>query len=212
MAYSLVIFDLDGTVINSAPALIRTSKEVQAEMGLPPLPDEVLREAIGRNIIESMEANYGASPEVAMEFARRFFRRYAEKYCDEVETFPDVEDVISKISETRRTAIATNNGIDSTMGILHILGIDGLFDEVRGVISSGSPTKGEMILDLLATMGIDASEAVLVGDSHSDYMAACSAGVDFIGVLYGYTPDVLRAIDGITLVDSPKGLLDVLGI
>ena len=210
--YDLVIFDLDGTIINSAPALIRTSKEVQAEMGLPPLPDEVLRESIGMNIIDSMRINYGADEALALDFARRFFKCYSEKHCIEVETFEGIVDTIETISRSKLTAIATNNGIDSTVGIVESLGMSSFFTEVRGVISSGSPTKAEMILDIIRVTGTDVSKAVMVGDSLSDYAAASEAGVDFIGALYGYTPDVLRKIPGIGCIENPQDLLELLQI
>ena len=210
--YDLVIFDLDGTIINSAPALIRTSKEVQAEMGLPPLPDEVLRESIGMNIIDSMRINYGADEALALDFARRFFKCYSEKHCMEIETFEGITETIEGISRSKLTAIATNNGIDSTVGIVDSLGMSSIFTEIRGVVSSGSPTKAEMILDILRVTGTDASKAVMVGDSLSDYAAASEAGVDFIGALYGYTPDVLRRIPGIEYIESPQDLLELLHI
>ena len=210
--YDLVIFDLDGTIINSAPALIRTSKEVQAEMGLPPLPDEVLRESIGMNIIDSMRINYGADEALALDFARRFFKCYSEKHCMEIETFEGIIETIEGISRSKLTAIATNNGIDSTVGIVDSLGMSSIFTEIRGVVSSGSPTKAEMILDILRVTGTDASKAVMVGDSLSDYAAASEACVDFIGALYGYTPDVLRRIPGIEYIESPQDLLELLHI
>lgn len=210
--YDLVIFDLDGTIVNSAPALLKTSKAVQEQMGLPPLPDEILRESIGKNIIVSMKENYGVGEDVALEFAHRFFSLYSERYCNDVEMFPGIEDTVKAIAEVRKTAIATNNGIESTMDILDELDIRGLFGEVRGVISSGSPTKAEMIIDILESFGVDACSAVMVGDSLSDYAAACEAGVDFIGALYGYTPDVLRRIPGVEIIEGPQDLLELLQI
>lgn len=210
--YDLVVFDLDGTILNSAPALLKTSKFVQAEMGLPPLPDEVLRRSIGMNIIDSMAENYGVGQDVALDFARRFYKRYSESYCDDVEMFDGISEVIFTISKSKKVAIATNNGIDSTVGLLRALGMYDLFDEVRGVISSGTPKKSEMIQDIMRSTGVDPGKTVMVGDSISDYRSAMEAGVDFIGVLYGYTPDILRTIPEVSLVNAPSDLLELLGL
>lgn len=211
MKYGLVIFDLDGTIVNSAPALISTCHEVQKEMNLPPLDDKILTESIGRNIVESMKDNYGVNEYVAMDFARRFFNCYP-KHVTDVKPFDGIIDVVRKVKENAITAIATNNDLVGTKRLLAMIGMDDCFDHVRGVIDSNGPSKQDMIFDLLNTVGILPREAVMIGDSVSDYKAASANDVSFIGASYGYTPEALEHLDSLGNAKHPKNILDILGL
>lgn len=211
MKYGLVIFDLDGTIVNSAPALISTCHEVQREMNLPPLDDKILTESIGRNIVESMKDNYGVNEYVAMDFARRFFNCYPKHVMD-VKPFDGIINVVRKVKENAITAIATNNDLVGTKRLLAMIGMDDCFDHVRGVIDSNGPSKQDMISDLLNTVGILPREAVMIGDSVSDYKAASANDIPFIGASYGYTPEALEHLDSLGNAKHPKNILDILGL
>lgn len=211
MKYGLVIFDLDGTIVNSAPALINTCHEVQKEMNLPPLDDKILTESIGRNIVESMKDNYGVGEDVAIDFARRFFKYYP-KHVGDVKPFDDIIDTVRKVKNNAVTAIATNNDLMGTKRLLTMIGMNDCFDYVRGVIDSNGPSKSDMISDLLNTVGIPSHKAVMIGDSVSDYKAASANNVPFIGASYGYTPEILEQLDSVGNAKHPKDILGILGL
>lgn len=210
MGYGLIIFDLDGTVVDSRHALVETCHDVWRTMGLPPLDDGVLVGSIGRNIVESMRENYGADEDTAMEFARRFFECYP-RHVDDVGLFDGIEDVVKTVKGDAVVAIATNNDLDGTVGLLRMLGIPDLFDHVRGVIDSNGPPKTHMIRDLMETTGIGLDSTVMIGDSVHDFISASEAGVGFIGAAYGYTPDAIKQLPSIGYAHTPGEIPGLLG-
>lgn len=209
MKYELVIFDLDGTVMDSSRALINTCHEVQRKMDLPPLDEKILVKCIGRNIVESIRENYGADESVAMEFARNFFDCYP-KHIDDVDLFKGIVDVVKTIGDDAIVAIATNNSRNGTENLLKVFGIRDLFDHVRGVIDSNGPTKAEMITDLMRTTGVSQDKSVMIGDSVSDYKSAMISGIPFIGAAYGYTPREIEQLPSVGNAYSPDEILKYL--
>lgn len=210
MRYGLVIFDLDGTIMDSRYALIETCHDVQEIMGLPPLDDKVLVGSIGRNIVESMKENYGADEDVALEFARRFFECYP-RHVNDVRLFDGIGDVVRAVKEDAVVAIATNNDLDGTVGLLRMLGIPDLFDHVRGVVDSEGPSKTHMIRDLMETTGIGPDMTVMIGDSVYDFASASEAGIGFIGAAYGYTPEAIAQLPSIGDAYTPEDIPGLLG-
>lgn len=209
MRYGLVIFDLDGTIVDSRHALIETCHDVQRTMGLPPLDDGILVRSIGRNIVESIRENYVADEEFATEFARRFFECYPG-HANDVGLFDGIVDVVRAVKEDAVVAIATNNDLDGTVGLLRMLGIRDLFDHVRGVVDSDGPSKARMIRDLMETTGMDPDRTVMIGDSVYDFASASEAGVRFMGAAYGYTPDAIAQLPSIGNAFTPKDILGIL--
>jgi phosphoglycolate phosphatase len=121
------------------------------------------------------------------EFYSIFRPIYKDKYVFQCELYPGMMQLLNELNEKGMlVGIATNKRKDSTEPLLQYLKIDRLFDTVIAQDQNEIRNKTDMILDALKELRTDKEEAVMIGDTIGDLDAARDAGVDFIGVRYGF--------------------------
>jgi len=188
MRYETVLFDLDGTLTDSAPGLIRSLNHALVKLGFPPEEDAVLRAFIGAPLDEIFGRTYGCD-EARIADGVVFFREYfTAKGLFENAVFDGVEPMLQTLRAAGvRIGLATSKPEPFARRILEHFGLAPLFTFIGGSTMEETRTAKHEVIDyVLAAMGADASAAVMVGDRAYDVEGARRCGLDAVGALYGY--------------------------
>jgi phosphoglycolate phosphatase len=208
--YKAVLFDLDGTVVDSSEGILNSAKEALAELGMDVPSDDEIRSCIGPPIGETLEKVVGFSQLEKKRFYELFRSVYKDKYLFQCSLYPGMTELLKELRKSNcLLGIATNKRIDTTKLLLDQFGIIDLFDVVVSQDRNEIKNKSDMISDALLNLMVDRNDAVMIGDSQNDLDAAKGAGVSFIGVCYGFGfKEPIK--EEIELVDSVEDLRDLL--
>ena len=185
----LLIFDLDGTLIDSLPDLTDATNLVRQSRGLSQLGVEDVRKLVGQGARSLVErALPGATPGEVEEALNVFLAYNLAHIADKTRVYPGVAETLQELEELGvPLVVLSNKNVDLCREVLARLGLAESFSDVFGADSfpfkKPSP---EPILALLKEFGVSAGECVMVGDSINDIAAGRGAGVRTIGCSYGY--------------------------
>jgi phosphoglycolate phosphatase len=189
-----VVFDLDGTLVDTAPDLINALNFVLDREGLPPVPLHSARNMIGagaRKLIErglELEGR-AASPEDITRLTGAFIDYYAAHIADVSRPFEGLESALDDLAARGcRFAVCTNKLEWLSKRLLDRLGLSSRFSAICGADTFGVSKPDPAILrQTIARAGGELTSAVMVGDAGPDIGVARRAGVPVIGVEFGYT-------------------------
>jgi phosphoglycolate phosphatase len=217
-ARNALVFDLDGTLIDSAPDLHRCLNAVLAEQGRAGVSLADIRAMVGdgaAKLVERGFADTGAAVEPAAlpELVQRFLLHYSAGRHALTHAFPGVADTLAALRERGyRLGVCTNKPYGPTMEILETLGLTGYFGAVTGgdSLPVRKPDPGHLLgtLDLL---GATAARAVMIGDSANDVAVARAAGVPAIVVRYGYTRTPVEELGADAIIERFDEIIPWLG-
>jgi phosphoglycolate phosphatase len=190
----IVVFDLDGTLVDTAPDLINALNFVLEREGLPPVPLHAARNMIGagaRRLIErglELEGR-SASPEDITRLTGDFIDHYAAHIADVSRPFEGLETALDDLTALGyRFAVCTNKLEWLSRLLLDQLGLSARFSAICGADTFGVSKPDPVILrQTVARAGGELSSAIMVGDAGPDIGVARRAGVPVIGVEFGYT-------------------------
>ena len=185
----LLIFDLDGTLIDSLPDLVDAANQMRESFGLAPFSPEEVRRLVGqgsRSLVE--RALPGAAPGEVELGLERFLSYNLAHIADKTRLYPGVAETLRALKVLGYAlCVLSNKNVALCREVLSRLGIEAFFPTVFGADSlpfrKPSP---EPVLALLKEFGVAAGECVLVGDSLNDVAAGQGAGVLTVGCSYGY--------------------------
>jgi phosphoglycolate phosphatase len=194
MAPLTLVFDLDGTLVDTASDLIAATNHVLAMAGLPPASPQWLRERVSfgaRRMIEAGLAAHGArrAPAELEHMLSSFLAHYEENIAVSSRPFPGVVPVLEAARRRGdKLAVCTNKSEALAVQLLDALGLSRLFGAITGgdtyPVCKPHP---DHVLGAIRAAGGDPARAVMVGDSATDVRAARAAGIPVIGVTFGYT-------------------------
>lgn len=210
MKHDLVIFDLDGTLLDTSPGIFGSVRYAEQVLKLKPIGENELREFVGPPPREMYRKKYNLSDEDALK-ATSAHRKYGlEKAIYEAEKYDGMQDVLEELKNRNlKTAVATLKKQKIAETVLGNYSLDKYFDVIIGMDDEETFTKKMTITKAMEAVG--ASRAVMVGDSEYDYQGALDAGVDFVGVLYGFGFRKDESYPFRT-VNSPTELLEILDL
>ncbi|AXX92524.1 HAD family hydrolase [Malaciobacter molluscorum LMG 25693] len=193
----LIMFDMDGTLVNSSFAITNTINYVRENIGLNKLESKFILENLNNPSINSAEFFY-ETPEFTEEQVI-LFEEYYNKHCiSDLELYDGIEKLINDLKNDFILAVATNSNSTYAKKMLEHVGIAQHFPTILGYDNVSNPKPHpEMIEKILNKHNILNINAQMIGDSHKDTMAATKAGVDSLLVNWGFTDHKEDAIQTI---------------
>ncbi len=188
--YRLIIFDFDGTLVDTAPDIALHANDVLRSFGLPTHTIEAVKKAVGKGVHELFRDLSPAlnEDETALENAVALFKEnYWARPVVHTKTYPAVREMLSGPLASFKKAIVTNKPHDLAKKILEELSLSGYFEVVIGLDSDypakPDPSSVKHVMDFLKT---SPKETLYIGDSHVDSQTCQNAGIDFGWASYGY--------------------------
>ncbi len=189
-----VVFDLDGTLVDTAPDLVAALNHVLASEGLPPVAYEEARNMVGggaRAMVErGVKANGHVLPAADTErMVSDFIAHYAKHIADQSRPFAGVETALDRLAgDGCRLAVCTNKLEWLSLRLVDALGLSARFAAICGADTFGVAKPDPRILrDTILRAGGEPAQAVMIGDSITDITTARNASVPVIAVDFGYT-------------------------
>lgn len=189
LQYDVALFDLDGTLTDSAPGILNSVRFALSQYGIVEEDMGKLRQFIGPPLVESFMEYYGFAQEKAMEAVAYYREYFKEKGMFENALYPGVLHLLGSIADKGMTIIlATSKPVVFAEKILEHFKIDGFFSAVIGSNLDGSMSAKTEIIGLILDTLVKAPKqrVVMIGDRKHDIIGARNNAIDSIGVVYGY--------------------------
>ncbi len=208
----LLIFDLDGPLIDSRLDLALSVNAARAHMGLPPLDNELVASYVGNGApVLIRRAMPPDATDTQLEEALEYFlEHYRDHALDNTGLYPGVREAVGRLAAAgKRLAVLTNKPVKISRTIVDGLGLGGCFFQVYGGNSFAFKKPNPVGVEtLMKETGVDRAGVLLVGDSTIDIQTARNAGVRSCGVTYGFQPDSLADPAPDLLVDDMRKMAD----
>jgi phosphoglycolate phosphatase len=208
----LLIFDLDGTLIDSRLDLANAVNATRGHLGMSPLANERVYSYVGNGaplLIRRALGEQATEPEIerALDY---FLQYYGDHDLDNTNLYPGVRESLDRLRDAgKRMAVLTNKPVRMTRSIVEGLGIRGHFFQVYGGNSFEQKKPHPMGVEaLMREAGVDRAATMMVGDSSVDVLTARNSGIFCCGVTYGFQPETLADPAPDLLVDRMEQLAD----
>ena len=214
----LVIFDLDGTLIDSRLDLVHSVNAALRHIQRPELPDDVIASYVGDGapiLIQRALQGETVDEGVVRKGLEFFLSYYREHKLDHTTVYPGIAEALAAIQNAgngvpRKMAVLTNKPVNPSRAIVEALGLGRYFSQVYGGNSFATKKpEPEGALKILAETGARPEQTVMVGDSHVDVRTGRNAGLWTIGVTYGFAPHTMETDPADVMVDEPSELATV---
>ena len=201
----LIMFDMDGTLIDSGLAITNTINYVRVNLGFEKLEKDYILEKVNDPAINSAEFFYGTKEFTPQQ--TKLFEEYYNIHClNDLVVYDGISKLIDDLSKDFTLAVATNANSDYAHKMLNHVGLGHHFKTILGYDSVKNPKPHpEMVYKILDIHNISSQNAQLIGDSHKDIMAATRAGVDSVLVNWGFSNHKTDAIE--TIEELEKRIL-----
>ena len=207
-----LFFDLDGTLTDPKPGITASIQYALTRLGREAPPEDELTWCIGPPLRASFVVLLGGD-----ELADRAVAFYRERFGDvglfENSVYPDIAHVLAALARpSRRMFVATSKPHVFARRIIDHFGLAGHFEHVFGSELDGTRVhKADLLAYALEQTGVDASQALMIGDRSHDVNGAKANGMDAVGVTYGYgSREELLAAGARHLCASPRAIFDVI--
>jgi phosphoglycolate phosphatase len=187
--YSLIVFDWDGTLIDSAATIVECIQSAALDMGLEAPDRERASHVIGLGLQDSLRhAVPGLPAERYFEFADHY-RRHFRARQQFMSLFPGIRDLLAGMSHSHGLAIATGKSRKGLDRSLEAEGLRRYFSASRCADETNPKPHPAMLLEIMDELGIDPGRTLMIGDTSHDLDMAKAAGVDALAVTYGAHPE-----------------------
>ncbi|WP_101674985.1 HAD-IA family hydrolase [Alloalcanivorax mobilis] len=215
MNYDLVIFDWDGTLMDSTGRIVACMHLAGADVALPRLEDDQVRGIIGLGLPEAIRTLW---PGIVDDHLERLRERYAVHFvaAEQVPSalYPGARLVLDALAGAGcRLAVATGKSRKGLQRVWHSSGLGECFQGSRCADETHSKPHPAMVEELLEEMAVPAGRALVVGDTSFDLEMARAAGVDRVAVSYGAHPvETLLNYQPLAVIDALPQLLPLIGV
>ncbi len=188
----LVIFDCDGTLVDSQHIIIEAMQATFDKVGLPRLEDMRIRSTVGLSVLEAItmlrpDDDAKAIEEMSDVFKREFYRMRVEEAAQPDPLYPGTREAIRSLQDAGYLlGVATGNSQRGLARVIHEHDLDGVFVTLQTADGHPSKPHPSMIHTAVAEAGADITSTIMVGDTSYDMMMARSAGSHAVGVKWGY--------------------------
>lgn len=215
MVYQLVIFDWDGTVMDSTGRIIACMHKAGADLCLPVLEDDAVREIIGLGLPEALRTLYpGIDDDALARMRERYAVHFVAAEASPSRLYPGARETLAALRGAGlRLAVATGKSRKGLERVWASSGLGDSFDASRCADETHSKPHPAMVTELLAELGVAPERALVVGDTSFDLQMARDAGVDRVAVSYGAHPvNRLMNFHPLAVIDALPQLLPLLGV
>ncbi len=206
--FDLLVFDWDGTLIDSAGAIVAAIQAAARDLGLP-IPDEArARHVIGLGLHDALaHALPGLPPTEYGRVAERY-RHHFLPHAARLPLFPGMREMLAHLRlRGHALAIATGKSHAGLTQGLEATELEGLFGATRAADQCAPKPAAQMLLELMAELGAAPERTLMIGDTSHDLQMAANAGVAALGVSYGaHERAQLAPLAPLALLESPTAL------
>jgi phosphoglycolate phosphatase len=214
-----IVFDLDGTLVDTAPDLAAATNHALAQLGLEPIAIAKLHPFIGHGSKAMIDAGLRFHSKIVTEnelaeLHNQFFAFYADNVAVASRPFEGIPELLDELlGAGARLAVCTNKFEHLSKLLLRQLGLDGRFAAVAGrdTFDVFKPAPGHLTRTV-ALAGGRADRAVMVGDSEVDIATAAAANVPSIAVTFGYTTIPVRELGPSAVIDHYREFMSALAL
>jgi phosphoglycolate phosphatase len=222
----LLVFDLDGTLIDSRLDLIHSVNATLHHLGRPALDGDVIASYVGdgapaliRRALGEADSDNDALLPQALEYFLGYYRVHK---LDHTTLYEGIRETLVQLAKSadgnpspssrRQMAVLTNKPVHPSRDILRVLGLADFFVSVYGGNSFSTKKPDPLgIQTILNETGIQPGESLMIGDSSVDVMTGQNAGLWTCGVTYGFAPHTLESVPPDVLIESPSELGELFG-
>ena len=183
-----VLFDWDGTVADTRPGIFNSVRYAIGQYGIADKPDDELRYFIGPPLYDGFEHVFGVSPELANELTDTYRVYYRDKGIFECNVYDGVGDLLRELHDAGvKTAVVSSKPKEFLDRLVEHFGLAEHLDAVIGpAMDNHNSNKTVLVNQALKELMLLPSTVAMIGDRHFDMEGAKAAGVNAVGVLYGY--------------------------
>lgn len=183
-----VLFDWDGTVADTRPGIFNSVRYAIGQYGIADKPDDELRYFIGPPLYDGFEHVFGVSPELANELTDTYRVYYRDKGIFECNVYEGVGDLLRELHDAGvKTAVVSSKPKEFLDRLVEHFGLAEHLDAVVGpAMDNHNSNKTVLVNQALKELMLLPSTVAMIGDRHFDMEGAKAAGVNAVGVLYGY--------------------------
>lgn len=213
MKYQLVIFDWDGTLMDSTARIVQCLARAAGDIGLPLLDNARYRSIIGLGLPEAIRELYPAIDPPTLEAMRvRYAAHFVAAEQQPSRLFPGALELLDRLAgQPRQLAVATGKSRRGLDRVWRSSGLDRYFHASRCADESRSKPDPAMLLELLSEARVPAERALMIGDTSFDLEMAARAGVDRIAVNWGaHSRERMLPFQPLAFVDSFDELLPLI--
>ena len=207
----LVIFDLDGTLVDSKYDLTDSVNFVRKEHGLSPLPVDKVASYLGSGITALVKAVLSELKNENFDLAVKMFKdNYAKHLTDKTLPYNNITEVLSNISQPK--VLLSNKDEKFSKQILKTLNLSQYFTEIYGGDSFKEKKPNPLpIYEIMKKFSLNKENLVMIGDGANDIMVGKNAGITTIGVLYGYSSqEQLNNLAPTYIAKTPKDVIHII--
>ncbi len=210
MKYDAVVFDMDGTVLNSLPEITRVVNSVIQDIGMTPKSETEIRDAVGYGI-EHLLRTIGVPENWILPLADQVGSKYAKPVGSVAVLFPGIERILETLREKGlKIAVLSNRPTEGLAKAVDHFLPDVQFGTVLGS-SPGKPAKPspDALNEIIRTLGVKPERVLMVGDGEPDIIAAAAAGAQHLAVKWGYTScENLEKVGAVNFAESAEEVLN----
>ena len=207
--YELIIFDLDGTLLDTSQGIFNSVRYAEKQMGLLPVADSLLEQFVGPPPKQMYMKYYELDESMALKAAQKHREYGRTKAVYEAAMYPNMENTLDTLKKNGyKLAVATLKSQDIAEVILENFNLKKYFNVILGMDAEEKLTKS-MIINKAINKCKCKGKTVMIGDSTNDFIGACEAKVDFIGVTYGFGYNESQSADyQFSIAKTPEEILN----
>ena len=214
----LLVFDLDGTLIDSRLDLIHSVNAMLLHIGRPELDGDMIASYVGDGAPALVRRALGdTDDEALLRAALEYFLGYYRLHkLDHTTVYAGIPEVLARLANSsngvqRQMVVLSNKPANSSRAIVRALGVGDFFVRVYGGNTFTTKKPDPLgVQTILRETGVAAAEALIIGDSSIDVLTGRNAGLWTCGVTYGFAPHTLEEVPPDVLIESPRELGELL--
>ena len=214
--FTAIVFDLDGTLVDSAPDLCGVVNDMLQQHGRVVLDMDDIRKMVGDGAAKLIERGFGATgglPAPLPDLTREFIRLYEGRIARETRPFPGVLDTLERFKAAGlKMGVCTNKTTHLSRRLLDELDMTRFFSAIIGGDGPARKPDPQHLHTTIEALNAQEATTLMVGDSRNDVAAAKSAGVEVVAVTFGYTTIPPRELGADRVIDDFHELATIVGL